>query len=299
MFELNKPPLQKIKNEATNLMGVELYILRDDLNHPHIQGNKARKLKYNFHEAKKLGKNKLLTFGGAWSNHIYSTAFAAKLFGFRSVGVIRGEKPGRLSDTLEFALSQNMELYFVSREEYKVLTSGKNHDSIKDKFGDFYMIPEGGSNALGVKGCAEIVDDIPVDFTHLCCAAGTSATAAGILSSLSYDKKLMIFPALKNGEFLEEEMMKFLPDPQKSNYEFIFDYHFGGYAKLNQRLLDFITMMNVIHQLPLDQVYTAKMMFGLFEMIRNGAFGRGDVIVVYHSGGLQGLKGLDFGYNIL
>lgn len=295
MFEFKNPPLQRIRNDLTILRGIELYVLRDDLNHQYIQGNKARKLKYNLIEAKKQGKNKLLTFGGAWSNHIYSTAYAAKQFELQSVGVIRGERPQTMSDTLQFALNQGMQLHFVTREEYKCYRSGLGLDQLKELFGDFYLIPEGGSNQLGVKGCTEIVQDIPIEFTHLCCAAGTAATAAGILSSLSNDKMLMIFPALKNGEFLKNEIVKFLTDANLNHSEFIYDYHFGGYAKYNAELLDFMKMMNVNFQLPLDQVYTGKMMFGIFDLIQKGYFVKGDVVIAYHSGGLQGIKGVEFG----
>jgi 1-aminocyclopropane-1-carboxylate deaminase len=298
MFEFKKPSLHKIRNDSTEMMGIELYMLRDDLNHPYIQGNKARKLKYNLIEAKKQGKHKLLTFGGAWSNHIYSTAYASKLFEFQSVGIIRGEKPQSMSHTLQFAQNHGMKLHFVSRDEYRSYISGLYFEKLKDLFGDFYLIPEGGSNHLGVKGCAEIVADIPIEFTHLCCAAGTAATAAGILSSLRDDKKLMIFPALKNGEFLKNEILKFFPIANLNHCEFIYDYYFGGYAKYNAELVDFIKMMNIKYQLPLDQVYTAKMMFGIFDLIQKGYFLKGDVVIAYHSGGLQGLKGLAFRHKV-
>ncbi len=278
-------PLEEFSNELTQRFEVSLYIKRDDLIHPFITGNKWRKLKYNLIEAINQKKSTLLTFGGAYSNHIYATAAAGAEFNFNTIGVIRGESPNVLSPTLQFAKDCGMTLHFVSRESYLNKTSEKFIDHLASIFGDFYLIPEGGSNGLSLLGTKEICDEIDIPYQYICTSVGTGGTIAGI--SCSTNAQVLGFSSLKGGAFLEEEVKQLLfqanlADPK--NREWMLDYHGGGYGKFNTQLIDFIKSF----PLPLDPVYTGKMMYGLIDLIKNRYFPPSSSIIFYHSGGLQG-----------
>ena len=270
---------------------IEFYILREDLIHSTISGNKWRKLKYNVLEAKAKGFNTILTFGGAYSNHIAATAAAGKEFGLKTIGIIRGDEVKNL--TLDLAVENGMELKFVSREVYR--------EKDASQYSNCYVIPEGGSNALAVKGCAEIVDSIDVDFDVICCACGTGGTIAGIISST--DKKVLGFPALKGGNFLVEDIERLLDDSnvkeRTTNWQLITDYHFGGYAKVKPELIDFLRTFKKENNILLDFIYTGKMLFGLYDMIENTNQLNGKKIVVVHTGGIQGNKGFEERFNIV
>ncbi len=282
--------LQELQASLLEDAGVQLLVLREDLNHPFVSGNKWWKLKYNLEEAQKLGHDTLLTFGGAFSNHIYATAAAAKDVGLKSIGIIRGEKNLPLNPTLEFAESCGMQLHFVSREDYRKKTESHFVDQLKNRFGNFYLIPEGGTNALAIKGCAEFAKEKirPIDCTHVCLPVGTGGTMAGLISGLEGKPKVVGFSVLKGGSFLKDEIESLLGSSTHHNWEIQSDYHFGGYAKQTPELIDFIGKMKQEHNLALDQVYTGKMMFGIFDLIKMGSFNRGSIVLVIHTGGLQG-----------
>ncbi len=274
-------PLQKIEDAFLKEKEINLFVLRLDLVDPYISGNKCFKLKYNLEEARKQGKVKLATFGGAYSNHIISTAAAGKEFGFKTIGIIRGEELSETDNTvLQFAKDCGMELRFISREEYRT----KNISTIMHITGECYVLPEGGTNELAVKGCSEIIDLIDIPFDYVCSAVGTGGTIAGITSSLKVNQKAIGFPVLKGGEFLKNEIEKFLP--LKSNFELQTEYHFGGYAKKNEVLLNFISDFKSKHKIQLDFVYTGKMMFGVYDLIKKNYFQIGAKIVAIHTGGL-------------
>lgn len=281
-------------NQQINLpnKAVELYIKREDKIHSFVSGNKYRKLKYNLLEAKGKGFDTLLTFGGAFSNHIAAVASAGKLFGFKTIGIIRGEElQGKIADnaTLTFAKENGMQFKFVSREAYRNKTTEVFLKALKDEFGVFYLIPEGGTNALAVKGCEEILTSEDKGFDYVCCSLGTGGTISGIINCSKPSQQVLGFPALK-GDFLNEDISKFAT---QTNWKLITDYHFGGYAKINEELVTFINQFKADYKVPLDPVYTGKMVFGVIDLIKKAYFPKGSKILVIHSGGLQGVEGMN------
>ncbi|WP_299366511.1 1-aminocyclopropane-1-carboxylate deaminase/D-cysteine desulfhydrase [Winogradskyella sp.] len=270
----------------------EVVIRREDLIHPFISGNKYRKLKYNLEEAKLLGQNTLLTFGGAYSNHIAATAYAGKVYGFSTIGVVRGEELEdkiEVNPTLKFAKSCEMFFKFVSRERYRQKTEHRFLSWLKSELGDFYLIPEGGTNALAVKGCEEILNKNDDKFHFICCCVGTGGTISGLINVSKKHQKVLGFPALK-GDFLRQDIRKFVT---KENWDLIDNYHFGGYAKINPELIAFINRFKKTFNVPLDPVYTGKMMYGIFDLMAKGFFPKESKILVIHTGGLQGIEGMN------
>ena len=287
--------LEKSINQHISLLtefGAELYIKREDKIHPHISGNKYRKLKYNLIEAEALGYKALLTFGGAYSNHISAVASVGKTFGFQTIGIIRGEElAAKINDnpTLRFAQSCGMQFKFVTRSDFREKVSERFIGNLNREFGAFYLIPEGGTNILAIKGCEEILTETDKRFDYICCAVGTGGTISGLINSSNSNQKILGFPALKGG-FLTKDISKFV---NRNNWEIITDYHFGGYAKINNELIAFINQFNKKHQIPLDPVYTGKMMFGIMDMISKNKFPKGSKILAIHTGGLQGIEGMN------
>ena len=276
---------------------VELWIKREDKTHPYVSGNKFRKLKYNIQEAKELSKTKLLTFGGAFSNHILATAVAAKLKGFSSVGVIRGEELGinlektlQNNSTLQKAYENGMQFHFVSRSDYRKKIQPQFLSELTQKFGDFYLIPEGGTNELAIKGCEEILTSQDFEFDYICSCVGTGGTVAGLIRSAKPHQTVLGFPALK-GDFLRNEVEKW--SQTTNNWRLIKTYHFGGYAKYSEELIRFINEFKATTKIPLDPIYTGKMMFGILDLIQNDYFKKGIKIVAIHSGGIQGIEGFN------
>ena len=295
MLSYSKPPIQEILADWLEKAEVRLLVRREDLNHPFVSGNKWWKLKYNLEAARRLGFGKLLTFGGAYSNHIYATAAAAKEYGFESVGVIRGEETLSLNSTLLFALSQGMQLHYVSREAYKKKSEPAFIENLKQFFGKFYLIPEGGTNELAVKGCAEwgkkIIDEMSVDY--LCLPVGTGGTMAGLVAGLAAKAELIGFSVLKDGAFLNEEVRRLLVDHcgrEYLNWSISIAYDLGGYAKTDKRLDDFIIFLAQNHAIPLEPVYTGKMMYGIFDLVSKGFFKKGSTILALHTGGLRAAR---------
>jgi len=282
-------PILELKDSLLNGLDLRLLLKCEYQNHALISGNKWWKLKYNLEEAQRLKKDTLLTFGGAYSNHIYATASAAKELGFKSVGVIRGEKIIPLNPTLAFAESCGMKLEFVSREDYRHKTEKAFVQQLQNKFGDFYLIPEGGTNELAVKGVAEFATSLlqETEFDYLCVPVGTGGTMAGMINGIEGRKNMLGFSVLKGGGFLNDEVKKW-SNYSIDNWSMVKDYHFGGYAKTTDELEIFIRRFETQHQLPLDQVYTAKMMFGVFDLAKKGLFKKGTTILALHTGGLQG-----------
>jgi 1-aminocyclopropane-1-carboxylate deaminase/D-cysteine desulfhydrase-like pyridoxal-dependent ACC family enzyme len=281
-----------IIDERIKYSDFEVVIRREDLIHKHISGNKFRKLKYNILEAKKLKKKTLLTFGGAYSNHIAATAFSGKLNELKTIGIIRGEELEKSVDsnpTLSFAKSCGMKLAFITRESYKNKTNRAFIESLKSEFGDFYLLPEGGTNELAIKGCKEILNPKDSIFNYLCVAVGTGGTISGIINASEVQQKVLGFPALK-GDFLREDIRKFA---HQNNWDLITNYHFGGYAKINIELITFINEFKEKFKIPLDPIYTGKMVFGVFDLIDKGYFLKGSKILIIHTGGLQGIEGMN------
>jgi len=288
LIKYHKTDIQEIKSQNFEQSGVKLVIKREDQNHPFVSGNKWWKLKYNLEEALKNGNKTLLTFGGAYSNHIYATAAAAHELGIHSIGIIRGEETLPLNPTLSFAKASGMQLHYISREEYRTKTEPSFIEQLHNQFGDFYLIPEGGTNELAVKGCAEFANQLntEVDFDYFCLPVGTGGTMAGIIEGLDESKKIIGFPVLKGATFLEDEITKYT---SKHNWQLMYDYHFGGYAKVTKELTEFIDQFEKQFNIPLDPIYTAKMMFGIMDLIKKKFFIPGSTILAIHTGGLQGL----------
>ena len=290
-------PVEEILDPALKNSGIRLLIKRDDLIHEHISGNKWRKLKYNLSEAVQQNHHTLLTFGGAYSNHISATAFACQKTGLESIGIIRGEDDST-NPTLRFAIEHGMNLKFVSREDYKNKTQEHFLEALEDEFGKCFIVPEGGANGLGVRGCAEILAEVEEDFDAVCSSAGTGTTLAGLAIGLKEHQKLIGFPSLKGGDFLYAEVKSLMDEarlriPTNLNFELFTDYHFGGYAKLKPELLDFIKGFKERTGIPLDPIYTGKMMFGIYDCISKGLFGNNTTtILAIHTGGLQGWNGM-------
>jgi 1-aminocyclopropane-1-carboxylate deaminase len=286
MLSYSITPVQEIHESILDKAGVRVLIKREDLNHPYISGNKWWKLKYNLEEAAKLDHKTILTFGGAYSNHIYATAAAAHELGLKSIGIIRGEETLPLNNTLSFAVSKGMKLHYVSREMYRAKTEQAFTDMLHKTFGDFYLIPEGGTNELAEKGVTEFAQTLGDDFNYLCCAVGTGGTMAGLIKGVSSEKKLIGFPILKNGEFLKAEIENLISNKHK-NWSLNTDYHLGGYAKVTSQLTSFIEDFKALHQIQLDSIYTGKALFGIFDLISKNYFTKGSTILFVHSGGVR------------
>lgn len=282
--------MKVITQKITILENVKIYIRREDLLHPYISGNKYRKLKYNIEEAKKQNKKVIATFGGAFSNHILATACAAKENGFQSIGIIRGEelsdKP--LNETLQKADYFGMKFIFITRDEYREKNNFIEKFSQKE-FQDIYWIPEGGTNALAIKGCEEILSEDDEQYDIICTCVGTGGTLSGLINSSSTSQKILGFSALE-GNFLNDEVKKYVT---KTNWEILNDYTFGGYAKWNSQLIDFINDFYEKYKIPLEPIYTGKMMFGIFDLFKKNKISKNARILVIHTGGIQGVKGVN------
>ena len=286
-------PLQQVLHPVAIDNEVKLFVLRTDLTDFEISGNKWFKLKYNLENAISQGYDTILTFGGAYSNHIHATAAAASHYNLKSITVIRGEEPENLSSTLLYAKSKGTHLHFISREQYRQKTDTKFLKSLEEKFGKIYIIPEGGSNSFALEGTSEIPTFINIEYNYLCCAVGTGGTLAGISDKIRNENIEVIgFPALKNGDFLLNDIADLLENyngldlPQ--NLSLNTDYHFGGYAKTKPELIEFIQNFEADFKIPLEQVYTGKMMFGIIDLISKKRFKKGSTIIAIHTGGLQG-----------
>lgn len=290
-FTIHQIPLQSIK---TNISEVNLSVLRLDLLPHAIQGNKFFKLKYNLAEAQKLGLKTLLTFGGAFSNHIYATALAGKLFDFQTIGIIRGEETLPLNPILQHATDCGMRLEYWDRITYRLKNNEENHQNLKDEFGDFYWIPEGGTNIFAMQGSAEIMDFIPTDWDYICLPCGTGGTLAGLIAGSQGKGKILGFSALK-GDFLANDVQNLLTKYDThfnnnisiyQNWEINSNYHFGGYAKKTAILEKFIINFHSKYQIPLEWIYSGKMFFGIFDLIQKGFFPENAKIIALHTGGV-------------
>ena len=271
---------------------ISLYVKREDLLHPIISGNKFRKLKFNLEEAKNKNQKVLVTFGGAFSNHIVAVAGAGKEFGFETIGIIRGEElQDKITDNPSLLQAQQlgMKFVFISREAYRQKENSDFIENLKIKFGDFYLLPEGGTNELAIKGCEEILTSSDSEFTHICSSVGTGGTITGIINSSANNQNIIGFSSLK-GDFLQNDIAKFA---NKQNWSVNCDFHFGGYGKVTGELIDFINNFYLEHHIHLDPIYTGKMMFGIINLIENNYFPPNSKILAIHTGGLQGIAGMN------
>jgi 1-aminocyclopropane-1-carboxylate deaminase len=287
----NPSILTKIDDPLLEQYQVELWIKRDDLLHPIISGNKWRKLKYILQHALSLESDTLISMGGTYSNHLHALAYVGKVLGLKTIGLIRGEQPATLTPTLQDAQHWDMELKFVSRSDYRLLRQYKQWSDLPDLKPRQYWLPEGGAQPLALKGVAELVHEIDIAYDAICVPCGTGTTLAGIVNAVTTDINVIGFAALKNAAFLTADVNALLP-LHTDNWHINLDYHFGGFAKTNAQLLAFIADFELKNQIPLEPVYTGKMLYGLYDLIKKQTFKQHQRIVAVHTGGLQGKRGM-------
>lgn len=282
-------PVHQIQHPLFDEKGLQIFIKRDDLIHPVISGNKWRKLKYTLLKARAEGKTYLVTFGGAYSNHLMATAAAAARFGFKATGFVRGEEVD--NDTLFMCRLHGMELLFADRDSYRDKPAlfhqyyGNNSDT--------FFIDEGGASAEAALGCSELVDELTETYDHVFCACGTGTTAAGIINGLhrrALPSTFHAVPVLKNGDFMADEIGKYLN--HTANYELHTGYHFGGYGKTTPKLIDFVKQFVAHTGILIEPIYTGKMLYALYDLAREDHFAPGSKILAIHSGGIWGLLGM-------
>jgi 1-aminocyclopropane-1-carboxylate deaminase len=279
-------PVQEVNDGRFTDRGVRLYLKRDDLIHPEIPGNKWRKLKYNLVAAAESGQRTLLTFGGAYSNHIRAVAAAGHYFGFETIGIIRGEEHLPLNPTLAYATGRGMRIEYLDRETYRGKASPGVERQLRRRHGDFFLLPEGGSNAAAVRGAAELPAELAIPYDVVCCACGTGGTLAGIAAGLPAGRRALGFSALKGGGFLVDDVRRLQAEygVETTNWSIELDYHFGGFARRTAELDRFIADFRDRHGLQLEWIYVAKMLYGVFAMVEAGAFDEGTSIVAVVTG---------------
>ncbi len=283
---------------------VEIWLKRDDLIHPEVSGNKWRKLKYYLEDFRKSSKSTILTFGGAFSNHLAATAALGRMAGIPTKALVRGEEV-KSNDTLDFCRSCGMEIESISRKKYDTKDSTEFKTMMRELLPEVYMIPEGGKGVLGIRGCTEILDGVDEGFDYIACSGGTGTTMAGLLLS-GYTAEFILFPALKGGGFLRKDIQAYIADFQKAfstkgigkisakaALKLAEDHHFGGYGKVKPELIRFMNELHQRYGIALDPVYTGKMMYGLWEMVEQGQLKKGSRVLAIHTGGLQGIKGMN------
>ncbi|WP_036249617.1 1-aminocyclopropane-1-carboxylate deaminase/D-cysteine desulfhydrase [Methylobacter sp. BBA5.1] len=284
--------LSRIPDPLIDRCGVELWIKRDDLLHPVISGNKWRKLKYILDHALSSGAHTLISMGGAYSNHLHALAFVGRALGMKTIGLVRGERPDTLNPTLADMQHWGMELRFVSRYDYRSLRQYKGWQDLPGIGAGQYWLPEGGAQALALKGVMELALEIKLSYDVICAPCGTGATLAGIIEAAPEPASVIGFAALKNARFLTADIERLLSGP-RANWQVNLDYHFGGFAQVTDELLAFIDAFELKTQVPLEPVYTGKMLYGLYDLMARGCFKPGQRIIAVHTGGLQGKRGFD------
>jgi len=292
-------PLTEIKDIRLKARHIRLFIKRDDLIHSEVSGNKWRKLKFNLVNATDNKYRTLLTFGGAYSNHLLAVASAADYFKLKSIGAVRGDELNAQSNpTLKRCHELGMKIIFISRKDYKKKEEERTITFFQDKFPEAYLIPEGGHNQWGAKGCEEIINEIKIPYDYIITAVGTGTTLAGLINKAAKNKQLLGIPVLKGENYLEG-MIDELIQVKKNSWQLIHDYHFGGYGKFNDLLIQFINRYKTEHGIQLDPIYTGKALFGVYDLIEQGFFPSESKIIYVHTGGVFGIKGFNERYGAL
>jgi len=300
-IHLNIPsPVQKIEHPLYDARRLEVFIKREDLIHPEISGNKWRKLKYNIQFALENNKRGIITFGGAFSNHIYATAHACHQFGLQSICYVRGLHVDLNNPTLSSIRQAGGKIIPLEIARYKEKGSQEFLSRIQTKYPNYHIVPEGGDNILATQGVKEMITELYnelLSYDVICVSAGTGNTASSMLLAdlYRYTNKLLVFSSLK-GNFLGQEIQSKLKNKHLGNWSMVEDYHFGGYAKTNEELVSFINTYYKETQVLLEPIYTAKMFFGLHDMIEQGKFAETSKILLIHTGGLQGIDGHNMRY---
>lgn len=280
--------IESIYHPVLEEHGVQLHIKRDDLIHPVISGNKWRKLKYTLLYALNNNYQHLISMGGAYSNHLHALAYIGHKLNIKTTGLIRGEEPEEYNQTLLDLRQWGMTLEFVSRSAFRELRKKRAHNAQMEKQYNGYWIPEGGATQDALRGVSEILKEIDIEFDTLTVACGTGTTLAGLAKALPEKKRVLGFSSLKGGGFLEKDVKKLIKNNSLTNWSINFDYHFGGFAKTNDELISFIEEFKSHNNIPLEPIYNGKMLFGLFDLIKNGRFKKGHKVIAIHTGGLQG-----------
>jgi 1-aminocyclopropane-1-carboxylate deaminase len=292
-IDLHKAVIQTLPLPALAEAGIAADLLRLDLIHPVISGNKWFKLKYHLKAALEAGSKGLLTFGGAWSNHLVATAAAAAAAGLPCIGIVRGERAAQLTPTLQDAENSGMILQFVNRTEYA--DEAVLQLRMQERYPEYYLVPQGGQGPEGVRGAAEILQLVadPSQYTHIACAAGTGTMMAGLVEASIPQQLVLGFSSLKLSDTIHNSLTAFLEaQTQKRNYQFIWQYHFGGYARKTALLTDFMRELFQRTAIPTDIVYTGKLLYGVNELAKEKFFPLQSKLLVIHSGGLQGNRSL-------
>lgn len=294
LADFNLPsPVTQIINSLLKEKQIQLFIKRDELIHPVIQGNKWRKLKYNLIEARNNQLSTLLSFGGAYSNHLHALAAAGKLFNFKTIGIVRGEQHTPPNPCIQDMLDWGMQLKYISRADYKNKTTPGFIMKLKHEFENFHLIPEGGNNALGIKGCAEILTELTEDYDFISSEVGSGTMLSSlILNNKNQQTQFIGFAVMKNPQ-LEQDIQSNLKDQKnlKTLWEINHHYHFGGFAKTSTELNEFIVNFKQDYNIQLEPVYSGKMLYGIFDLVKHDFFKPGSKILAIHGGGLQGLRG--------
>ena len=298
LAELNLPsPVTQVHNSLLEEKQIQLFIKRDELIHPVIQGNKWRKLKYNLVAARNSQNNTLLSFGGAYSNHLHALAAAGKLFNFKTIGIIRGEQHTPANPCIQDIVEWGMQLKYITRAEYKNKTHTDFIAKLHKQFGDFYLIPEGGNNAAGIKGCAELLNELEENYDFICTEVGSGTLLSSlILNNKNPQTRFIGFAVMKNPQLESEIKTNLIHQVNTTtHWEINHQYHFGGFAKTTDELNQFIISFKQDYDIQLEPLYSGKMLYGILDLVKQDYFKKGSRILAIHGGGLQGLRG----YNTL
>lgn len=299
-FESIVSPLVELQADTFERQRLRLFVKRDDLLHTWISGNKWRKLKYNLQEARRLQADKLVTSGGAYSNHLAAVAAAGLEFGFKTLGIVRGERTDPLNPTLKFAEQCGMDLRYVSRSNFRKKSGNSLLDELEIALDGCFLLPEGGTNCLALPGVAEMVAEINSQLgflpDYMAAACGTGGTLAGMVSGLDGLPVNALGISVLKGDFLKAEvagLLRSCGEHPDNLWQIVTDYHFGGYARFQPELISFINQFYDRYQIPLDPIYTGKLFYAVFDLAEKGFFKEGSTIVLIHSGGLQGIAGFN------
>ncbi len=301
---LQRPsPITQLDEPLLADKNIQLFIKRDELIHPVIQGNKWRKLKYNLLAAAEQSANTILSFGGAYSNHLHALAAAGRLFNFNTIGIIRGERPATLNPSLQDMQAWGMQLEFISRADFRKQTSTEFIQQLKQEYGAFYLIPEGGNNAAGRQGCSELLDELDQPYDVICCEVGSGTQFSALVSGhatssqAAHNTHYLGFVVMKNPALLQQ-LKDYFQQQQVtySNWSLNHDYHFGGFARADDTLHAFIRQFKQQQAIQLEPVYSGKMLYGIYQLIEQDYFKPGSRILAIHGGGLQGLRGFADAY---
>ncbi|HEV3311097.1 MAG TPA: pyridoxal-phosphate dependent enzyme, partial [Chloroflexota bacterium] len=289
VFDTSPTALQRLHHPIAQRHDVALWLKRDDQIHQDIPGNKFRKLKYNIRAAVSSDYQSVLTFGGAFSSHIFATAHAGRLAGLGTVGVIRGEEHTPLNPILSHARDAGMQLIYVDRQAYRKKDDVEFLDRLRSRVGDFYLIPEGGHNVAGMQGCMEIVEEIAVPFDCIVTACGTGTTLAGLAAAVDSHQSALGIAVLRGGTFLNTNVSQLLADglhAPRGYWSLETSFAFGGFAKVPLSVAKFIEEFQSKFGIQLDPIYTGKAMLATLTLIDAGQFPEGSVVVFVHTGGI-------------